>query len=709
MAGSTVNLDRFRVYKMSLDGSVPTHLTQGPREPERPSDAINRPEAAAGNASQPSPEAVSATREGSPEKLRRRLKGDLDTILLKALRKERQKRYASVEQFSGDIRRHLEGLPVLARKDTLAYRTGKFTRRHATAVIAAALVLSSLAVGLVIAVLEARVARDQRTRAEQRFNDVRDLANSLLFPVYDAIEDIPGSTAARKLLVDKALHYLDSLSLEAQGDSTLQRELAAAYERIGDVQGNSLSANLGDSAGALASNQKALAIRTKLFRANPNRIEDTIGYAKALRLTASALRLNGKTTDAWKLSKQASEAAESALWSNPREGLLLMELSQDYSTQASILGGDYGVASLGNTTDAIAVRQKHVEVEERLLNLDPTNLDRQRSFAVSLAHMGDQFVLVGQRRDALPYFTRSETVFRSLAERSPGRKASEALQGIYTRLAVTEEGVGDNQAGLGYAIKALEAAKQLSQADPHDIRAQISMAIDYNDVASLRLAMNQLAQAMSSSNQAVSSVDKLVTANRGNGELPSIQAGIYESAGDILSRQGDYRKSLDYFHKGIEILSRTRSQDPENVDAALDLAGAYNELAKSLVRAHAFDKAIEIFRKAASLSEPVANGNRPNEISQYALAESYGGMGYAAASLAATIHDVPHRIVILKEAKSWYEQSLNAWANIKEPEALTPDGYNCVSPTVVKQRLASVISALGQLGKAADISRDDKP
>jgi tetratricopeptide (TPR) repeat protein len=323
--------------------------------------------------------------------------------------------------------------------------------------------------------------------------------------------------------------------------------------------------------------------------------------------------------------------------------------------------------------------------------------------------MGDQFVLVGQRREALPYFTRSEAMFRTLAGTSPGRKTLEALQGIYTRLSVTQQGVGNNQAALDYANKALDVARRLSQADPHDIHAQISLIIDYDDVASVRLAMTQLPQALAASNQAVSSVDKLVAANRDDGELPSIQAGVYESAGDILSRLGDYRNSLIYFRNGIQILTRTRSQDPENVDAALDLAGAYNEFAKSLVRAHAFDKAIEIFRKAASLSEPVANGNRPNEISQYALAESYGGMGYASASLAATIHEASHRIVILKQAKSWYEQSLDSWAKIKEPGALTPDGYNCVSPTVVKQRLASVNSALGQLGKAAHLSREDEP
>ena len=68
--------------------------------------------------------------EGSPARLHRRLTGDVDTIVLHALRKEPQRRYASVEQFAGDIRRHLEGLPVTARRDSWRYRAGKFAVRH---------------------------------------------------------------------------------------------------------------------------------------------------------------------------------------------------------------------------------------------------------------------------------------------------------------------------------------------------------------------------------------------------------------------------------------------------------------------------------------------------------------------------------------------------------------------------------------------------
>ena len=191
-----------------------------------------------------------------------------------ALRKEPERRYQSVEQFSEDIRRHLEARPVLARKDTVGYRAAKFIRRNKAAVAAAALVLLSLVGGIIATSWEARaraercarkqIAKAEKARAERRFADVRQLAHSLLFDYHDAIKNLPGATRVRERLVKDALANLDKLAAEAHGDSVLQRELAAAYERVGDVRGQAYSASLGDSAGATESYQKALKIREAL-------------------------------------------------------------------------------------------------------------------------------------------------------------------------------------------------------------------------------------------------------------------------------------------------------------------------------------------------------------------------------------------------------------------------------------------------------------
>jgi serine/threonine protein kinase/Tfp pilus assembly protein PilF len=134
-----------RPYKLKRHTPMELERVICDTDPERPSTAVSQVEtetAPDGSASSViTPESVSQTREGEPQKLRRRLRGDLDNILLMALQKKPQRRYASVEEFSADIVRHLEHRPVKARPNTLQYRTRKLIRRRKTEVVALVLLL----------------------------------------------------------------------------------------------------------------------------------------------------------------------------------------------------------------------------------------------------------------------------------------------------------------------------------------------------------------------------------------------------------------------------------------------------------------------------------------------------------------------------------------------------------------------------------------
>jgi eukaryotic-like serine/threonine-protein kinase len=152
----------YRLPSRSPEHFIPAILDA---EPETPSAVITRTDeatTAAGVKTTLTPDRVSATREGSPDRLRRRLRGDLDNIVLKAMRKEPARRYASVAELAQDLQRHLVGLPVSARRDTVSYRARKFVRRNRAAVIAGALLLTSLAGGLVASAWQARRARTRR-------------------------------------------------------------------------------------------------------------------------------------------------------------------------------------------------------------------------------------------------------------------------------------------------------------------------------------------------------------------------------------------------------------------------------------------------------------------------------------------------------------------------------------------------------------------
>lgn len=214
-----------------------------------------------------SPVSDPAERRGTtPEKLRRQLQGDLDTILGKALKKNPQERYASVTAFSDDLRRYLKHEAISVRPDTFAYRTAKFLRRNRMVVafttIAFALVIGSLSTGLLIANRERKVA-------EQRFAQVRQLANKFI-ALDEDIRGLPGSTKVRMQMVSDSQQYLTSLGSDVHGDKDLALEIAYAYVRVAHAQGDPTSPNLGQFAEAEASLGNAENFVDSVLRVDPN-------------------------------------------------------------------------------------------------------------------------------------------------------------------------------------------------------------------------------------------------------------------------------------------------------------------------------------------------------------------------------------------------------------------------------------------------------
>ena len=187
--------------------------------------------------------------EVAPESVRRQLRGDVDTIVVKALKKNPAERYASIAAFADDLRRYLRHEPISARSDTIVYRSAKFIRRHRWPVAALALTVMGLSAGLY-------VANRERLIAQRRFAQLQRLSTRV-FDFDRKIRLLPGSTQARQSLVAVSLDYLDGLAAEAQGDPKLTADLAEGYLRIAMVQGVPTEANLGDFVAAEKNLEKA--------------------------------------------------------------------------------------------------------------------------------------------------------------------------------------------------------------------------------------------------------------------------------------------------------------------------------------------------------------------------------------------------------------------------------------------------------------------
>jgi eukaryotic-like serine/threonine-protein kinase len=464
----------------------------------------------------------SEPRDNTAAKLKRRLSGDLDNILLMALRKEPEKRYAFVAQFSDDIRRNIEGLPVLATRGSWSYRTRKFVLRNKGAVAAVAVVLVSLALGLILTLREKRIA-------ERRFNDVRALANSLIFEIDDSIRDLPGATSARKLLVSRALQYLDRLSGEASGDPSLQRELATAYERVGDVLGHPYAANLGDTPGALASYRKALAIRESLAAASMRddaKLQNEI-VGNYFRI-ANVLEVTSDRTGALDAFQRALPIAQQLKQNSPNPA---------FADQ--LAGVHYFIAQLlargGDHDHALANYEQARNIRSEALDKDPQNISLRSHLAADYIGIAKSIELNRRHDDAIAMEAKAVEILQQLSRDNPN---SASLREYYaeslSQIAGLYEAKGDHEQAVTSARQSHEMFGNLLKADPKDHLARTNFAFtDLNmGVPLLHLKKNEAA--LEDFREAVKTFEEMSPEKSGDRYLRSGLAQAYLDVGNAL-------------------------------------------------------------------------------------------------------------------------------------------------------------------------------
>lgn len=229
----------------------------------------------------------------APPELHAQLRGDLDLILLKALRKEPERRYATVAAFMEDIERYLTSRPVSAHRDTLAYRASRFVRRHRGALAAASVLLLVLITCVGLVIRSAIVARREEALAQRRLKDVRDLAHSYIFELDPQLEGIPGTVAVRSYIVKTGMRYLDSMSKEAGSDDSLSDELARGYMRLSILENSFIYQSLGAAADARAAMDKAVELETAAYQRNPNDPDHIERYLDVAISAAMTLEADG--------------------------------------------------------------------------------------------------------------------------------------------------------------------------------------------------------------------------------------------------------------------------------------------------------------------------------------------------------------------------------------------------------------------------------
>ena len=461
------------------------------------------------------------------QKLSRQLRGDLDNIILMALRKEPQRRYSSVEQLAGDVRRHLESVPVIARKDTLTYRGSKFIRRHRGGVAAAVVVAFLLLAGVMITRREAQIARAQQARAERRFNDLRRLANSLVFEIDDSIEAVPGTIAARRLITQRSLEYLDSLAQEADGEWTLQGELAAAYIKVGDVQGQSYNANLGDTRGALASYRKALTIRQALAGVEPGNATNRLELARSHNKVGDVLAKIGDLSDAWASFREARAIAASLVAQDPTN------LDKGHELILSFTRSGYVLEDMGDNAASLASHRDALAEAQRQITAHPADPLACHDLATAYNNVGHLLAKTGNVREGLEIYRKGLAVceWRSADDPRSTQTNTRGWLDDFLELGRMLTQLGERKEAFENLHKALAIGKRLAAADPQNAQAGSDLSACYEGIGDSQLAFGEAALALASYRQAIAMREQLSAKDPENAEARTDLASSYAKLG----------------------------------------------------------------------------------------------------------------------------------------------------------------------------------
>ncbi len=504
------------------------------------------------------------------------LRGDLDNIILKAIRKEPERRYLSAQNFSKDIGRYLKGLPIEARPNTFSYRAEKFIKRNKLSVGSAAIIAIAVSGGIGATLWQANVAHKERVRAEKRFSDVRKLANSYLFDVYPEVENLEGSLKAREKILSVALEYLDSLAAESSDDLDLQADLAKAYEKVGDVQGAINTPTNADMKGGLESYAKARKLREEILMAAPKDPDAKNDLAQNYYVTARTLWWANDTPGAEEYFEKALKLRQELHAEHPENVKLQDRLAVVYM--------DYGAVPAYNKQIEKA-KPLFENAKELILDLmarEPENGQFKKTYARFLRSYSEVKVSEGDYDGSLDDLEIATKLTEELIAATPNNYILNRTMWItQTHICETFIEKGDGVKAVPICLKSIDFNKNTLEKEPNDTAAEADLAVSYFNLARAYRLSGEHVKAIEQARSALSLMEKLNQQTPDTNDYISA-AAVYES------EIGENSLDMDAFDNAITALKHAQvplekvvASDPESTTFKYDLSKVYRLLARS--------------------------------------------------------------------------------------------------------------------------------
>lgn len=557
-------------------------VTRDPREIERvvceqeaprPSDAVVAPVAdpqmLAGSLrgdGSISPEDLAVRRQSTVARLRRRLRGDLDTIVAMALRKEPQRRYASAEALGQDLRRHLASEPVMARPDGVAYRLSRFVKRHRGLAAAVVAIMVVLAGGVAATAWQARRAARERDQAiaaqeaaERRLDQVRELVRAMLFEWHDSIARLRGATEVRQTLVERAVVQLDRLREESRGDPALLLELAGGHRRLAEIQGGSRGGNLGDTGAALASLERAAEILDEARRAgaDPTTVDSHLAANHLLRADNERLRGDLAAAEA---ACRSAVALREPLAAQPGAGdTERRNLAVALATMGDLL------EARGDRSGAAEHFERSLEIRRGILARNTGDAEARRDLTTALLRVGYLHLKAGRPDQAVEYYRQMLTIREEILASSDTATARRDVMRARAVLAQALEASGRTAEAIESAREALAIAELLAREDPRNERARRDLIVARFETGGLLARAGERGEALTLLRLAIDGARTALQGEPENRVLEGVLLGAREALADALRQEaGGEVEAMELYRSA---LAGMRSDAPP-IDAA---------------------------------------------------------------------------------------------------------------------------------------------
>lgn len=499
------------------------------------------------------PEAANAAGHGCPAQL---LRGDLDNVVMKALEPAPAQRYASVAALAADLRAWLEGRPVAARAHGWSYLTSKFVRRHPIGI--ALSLIAVLAIGGALV-----VAAQETARARRHLADARMLAHDILTEYPEQISELPGSLPVQARMVRDAMRYLDSVRAVAGDDSALLRELAAGYLRIGDLQGNPYTANLGDFAGADASYRQAQRALDHWRQRSADAGEIAVLQARLSARKAALEHQQSRLAESDRSFRKALDEF-AALPPAVRDAAVLREHAATLDYHGDLLGNSEQASLL----DPAAGVARHAQARQMLadgLVRFPRDIGLQLGYAVAIEHAGDDAFFARDLGQAASHYRDAIARIEAMLAEHPTRTSlRRELSGLQSRRAQVLDLSGEVDAAIDAAAQSVAIIEALLASDPTNDSLRQNAGAGLGVLAKMLIRAGRHAEAGPHIDRQIAVNQRRLETAPDNAEMILALSLGYRRRGEERLGLGDFPGARRAHEQALELQARIAAQSVDN-------------------------------------------------------------------------------------------------------------------------------------------------